>query len=171
MKQAEFLAVVKPFKDRLYRIAKRILISAEEAEDAVQEVLLKLWDGKSKIKNYRSPEAYAITMTKNYCLDRLRLKEASNLKLVHSNYQSSENLEKKIESGQEVELLFQILEMLPPRQRIVLQLRDVEGFEFSEIAEILKSNETAVRVALSRARKSIRDQLIKKYNHGITRNK
>lgn len=168
MTKTEFTDLVVPFKDRLYRLAKRILVSKDEADDAVQEVFLKLWKGKESIGSYKSPEAFAITMTKNYCLDRLKSKQASNLKIVHSNYQTSENIEKKIEAIDGVEIVFKIMETLPEQQKIVLQLRDVEEFEFSEIAKMLDSNETAVRVALSRARKTVRDKMIKKYNYGIS---
>ncbi|MCG2417837.1 RNA polymerase sigma factor [Aequorivita sp. F47161] len=167
MEKTEFITLVMPFKDKLYRLAKRILVSKDEAEDAVQEVFLKLWKGKQNIANYKNPEAFAITMTKNYCLDRLKSKQASNLKIVHSNYQTSENVEKNIEANDGVAMVFRIMETLPEQQRIVLQLRDVEQFEFSEIAKILESNETAVRVALSRARKTVRDAMIKNYNYGI----
>lgn len=168
MNKTEFTNLVLPFKDKLYRLAKRILVSKDEADDAVQEVFLKLWKGKERIESYKNPEAFAITMTKNYCLDRLKSKQASNLKIVHSNYQTSENIEKKIEANDEVEIVFKIMETLPAQQKIVLQLRDVEQFEFSEIAKMLDSNETAVRVALSRARKTVRDAMIKKYNYGIS---
>jgi len=168
MKQNEFIDIVLPFKDKLFRLAKRILVSSDEAEDAVQEVYLKLWKGKESIKNYKNPEAFAITMIKNYCLDRLKSKQASNLKIVHSNFQNSENLERQLEANDGVELVFRIMESLPEQQKIILQLRDVEELEFAEIAKILDSNETAIRVALSRARKTVRDQLIKKYNYGIS---
>lgn len=167
MNQIEFTSLIVPFKDKLYRLAKRILVSKDEAEDAVQEVLLKLWKGKQNIENYKNPEAFAITMTKNYCLDRLKSKQASNLKIVHSNYQTSENVERNIEANDEVAIVFKIMETLPEQQKIVIQLRDVEQFEFSEIAKMLDSNETAIRVALSRARKTVRDAMIKKYNYGI----
>ena len=168
MKQKEFLSTVMPFKDKLYRLAKRLLVSSEEAEDAVQEVYLKLWNGKERIKNYANPEAFAITMTKNYCLDRLKSKQASNLKIVHSNYQNSDNLAKKIEANDGVGIVFKIMETLPEQQRMILQLRDVEQFEFKEIAQMLESNETAIRVSLSRARKTVREQLIKQYNYGVS---
>jgi len=168
MKQDEFVTTVFPFKDKLYRLAKRILVSKDEAEDAVQEVYLKLWKGRQAIKNYKNPEAFAITMTKNYCLDRLKSKQASNLKIVHTNFQNSENLEKQVEANDGVGLVFKIMETLPEQQKIILQLRDVEEFEFAEIAKMLDSNETAIRVALSRARKTVRDQLIKQYNYGIS---
>src|SRR5690606_1640591 len=168
MDKNEFTTIVMPLKDKLYRLAKRILVSADEAEDAVQEVFLKLWKGKQQIENYKNPEAFAITMTKNYCLDRLKSKQASNLKIVHSNYQTSENMENNIEVNDGVEMVFRIMETLPEQQKIILQLRDVEQFEFSEIAKMLDSTETAIRVALSRARKTVRDEMIKKYNYGIS---
>ncbi|HPF10529.1 MAG TPA: RNA polymerase sigma factor [Flavobacteriaceae bacterium] len=168
MKQSEFLTTVLPFKDKLYRLAKRLLVSSEEAEDAVQEVFLKLWKGRDRMETYKNPEAFAMTMTKNYCLDRLKSKQASNLKIVHSNYQHSDNLQRKVELQDGVDLVFQIMDQLPEKQRMVLQLRDVEQFEFYEISEMLDLNETAIRVNLSRARKTIREELIKKYNYGIS---
>lgn len=167
MKQAEFVHTILPFKDRLYRIAKRYLVSSDEANDAVQEVFLKLWKHKKSLKKYRSAEAFAITMTKNYCLDRLKSKQASTLKIVHSNYQNHENLEAEIEANDGVALVFKIMDSLPEQQKLILQLRDVEQFEFSEIAKMTNNTETAVRVALSRARKKVRDQMIKQYNYGI----
>lgn len=167
MTKSEFTKEVILFKDKLYRLAKRILVSADEAEDAVQEVLYKLWKGRDKIKNYRSTEAFAITMTKNYCLDRLKSKQASNMRIVHSNFENSRSVERQLEAKEGVELVKKIMEELSPNQKIIMQLRDVEQFEFSEIAEMLEMNETAVRVALSRARKAVREALIKKYNYGI----
>ncbi len=167
MNQKQFTETVLPFKDRLYRIAKRILVSTDEAEDAVQEVFYKLWKGKRNISNYKSPEAFAITMTKNYCLDRLKSKQAGNLKIVHSNYEHTDSVERQVEGNEGVEMVFGLMENLPDQQKIILQLRDVESFEFSEISEMLEMNETAIRVALSRARKTIREALIKNYNYGI----
>jgi RNA polymerase sigma-70 factor (ECF subfamily) len=168
MKQNDFVAAVLPFKDKLYRLAKRILVSSDEAEDAVQEVYLKLWKGKQRMENYKSIEAFAMTMTKNYCLDRLKSKQASNLKIVHSNYKNDENLDRQIDVKDGVSLVFKIMETLPEKQRIILQLRDVEAFEYSEISKMLEINETAIRVALSRARKTVREQLIKKHKYGIS---
>ena len=86
MKQSEFLKTVMPFKDKVFRVAKRLLVSTEEAEDATQEMLLKLWKNKEQIQNYRNVEAFSMTMTKNFCLDKLKSKHAQNLKIVHSNY-------------------------------------------------------------------------------------
>ena len=77
MNQKEFLETVLPFKDKVYRLAKRLLVSSDEAEDATQELYFKLWKNKGKIEKYDNVEAYAMMMTKNYCLDQLKSKRAS----------------------------------------------------------------------------------------------
>ena len=167
MNQKEFLDMVLPIKDNLYRLARRFLISSDEAQDAVQEVFLKLWKNKEAIKKYRSPEAFAYTMTKNYCLDRLKSKQASNLKLVHTNFENRTDLEQHIEAKDGVSLLFKLMETLPEQQKTILHLRDVEQLAFSEIAKITNTSQANVRVSLSRARKKIKDLLLKQYNHGV----
>mgnify|MGYP001989467502 FL=1 len=159
--------MVLPIKDNLYRLARRFLISSDEAQDAVQEVFLKLWKNKEAIKKYRSPEAFAYTMTKNYCLDRLKSKQASNLKLVHTNFENRTDLEQHIEAKDGVSLLFKLMETLPEQQKTILHLRDVEQLAFAEIAKITNTSQANVRVALSRARKKIKDLLLKQYNHGV----
>lgn len=169
MKQADFLHMILPFKDKLYRLAKRLLVSNEEAEDATQEVLLKLWSKKTKIAEFNNVEAFAMTMTKNYCLDKLKSKQASNLKLVHSNYKDEHtSLQKEVELRDSVSIVHQILEQLPEQQKIIIQLRDVEQYDFEEIAKVVNMNPTAIRVALSRARKYVRQELIKKHNYGVS---
>ena len=168
MTQAEFINIVTPFKDKVFRLAKRLLVSQEEAEDATQEILLKLWNNRTKMAEYRNVEAFAMTMTKNFCLDRLKSKHAQNLKIVHNNYQdSSASLQKQVELRDSVDWVSKIIEELPEQQKIILQLRDIEQYEFSEIAKMLNMNETAIRVALSRARKTIREQLTKTHNYGV----
>ena len=168
MKQAEFLNVVMPFKDKLYRLAKCMLVSNEEAEDATQEILLKLWSNNKMIKGYKNVEAFAMTMTKNFCLDKLKSKHSGNLKLVHSNYaDGSTSLQKQLEVSDSVNWVQKIMEDLPEQQKLVLQLRDVEQYDYEEIAQLLDMKPTAIRVALSRARKTVREKLIEKHNYGI----
>nr|WP_298999176.1 RNA polymerase sigma factor [uncultured Allomuricauda sp.] len=168
MQQSDFLNVVMPFKDKLYRLAKRLLVSKEEAEDATQEVLLKLWSKNKSMANYKNVEAFAMTMTKNFCLDRLKSKQASNLKLVHSNYQDENtSLQKQLEAEDSVRWMERIMDTLPEQQKMVLQLRDVEQYEFEEICDLLDMKPTAVRVTLSRARKTVREELAKKHSYGI----
>ncbi|MBM1107575.1 RNA polymerase sigma factor [Aurantibacter crassamenti] len=168
MQQAEFLNIVTPFKDKLFRMAKRLLVSTEEAEDATQEILLKLWTKSNAISSYKNVEAFAMTMTKNFCLDRLKSKQASNLKLVHSNYtDDNSSLQKQVEASDSVLWVQRIMEELPEQQKMVLQLRDVEQYDLDEISEMLEMKPTAVRVALSRARKIVREKLLEKHSYGI----
>ena len=168
MTQAEFLNIVTPFKDKVFRLAKRLLVSTEEAEDATQEILIKLWNNKKKIKQYNNIEAFSMTMTKNFCFDKLKSKQAQNLKIVHSNYQDhSVALQKQVELNDSIDWVGKIIESLPEQQKLVIQLRDIEQYDFNEIAKMLDMNETAVRVTLSRARKIIREQLTNTHNYGI----
>jgi len=169
MNQSDFLKVVLPFKDKVFRLAKRLLVSTEEAEDATQELLFKLWKSKEKLADYNNVEAFAMTMTKNYCFDRLKSKQASNLTLVHSNYKEKEtSLDKKLEYRDSVNQVHLLIEQLPEQQKIIIQLRDVEQYDFEEICKMVDMKPTAVRVALSRARKTIREELIKKHNYGVS---
>ena len=168
MTQSEFLNVVMPFKDKLYRLAKRLLVSSEEAEDATQEILMKLWSKNNKIGSYKNVEAFAMTMTKNFCLDRLKSKQSSNLKLVHSNFtDDSTSLQRSVEVKDSLSWVEKIMEELPQQQKMVLQLRDVEQYEFDEIAELLEMKPTAIRVTLSRARKTVREKLLERHRYGI----
>jgi RNA polymerase sigma-70 factor (ECF subfamily) len=168
MNQSDFLKSVLPFKDKVFRLAKRLLVSTEEAEDATQELYFKLWRNKEKLANYKNVEAFAMTMTKNYCFDRLKSKQASNLTLVHSNYKEKDTaLETKIEHRDSVSQVHELIDKLPEQQKLVIQLRDIEQYDFEEIGKMLDLKPTAVRVALSRARKTIREELIKQHNYGI----
>lgn len=168
MQQNEFINLVMPFRDKLYRMAKRLLVSREEAEDAVQEILMKLWSNNESISKYRSIEAFAMTMTKNFCLDRLKSKQAGNLKLVHSNYRDeSTSVQKKIEAKDSVNWVEKIMDELPEQQKMVLQLRDIEDYDYDEIGEMLDMKPTAIRVTLSRARKAVRQKLMEKHSYGI----
>ena len=168
MNQNEFLQVVAPFKDKVFRLAKRLLVSTEEAEDATQEVLVKLWNKNESLGDYNSIEAFAMTITKNYCLDQLRSKRAGNLKIVHNNFTDrTPSLQQQVEDTDSLSWVEKIINGLPEQQRLIVQMRDIEQYEFIEIAKILEMNETAIRVALSRARKTIREFMIKTHNYGI----
>jgi RNA polymerase sigma-70 factor (ECF subfamily) len=169
MNQSDFLKVVLPFKDKVFRLSKRLLTSTEEAEDATQELLFKLWKNRDKIASYRNTEAFAMTMTKNYCYDRLKSKQASNLSLIHSNYKEKEtSLENKLEYIDSVDRVHLLINNLPDQQKLIIQLRDIEQYDFEEICEMVNMKPTAVRVSLSRARKTIREQLTKQHNYGVS---
>ena len=171
MNQAEFIKTISPFKDKVFRLARRLLVSTEEAEDATQEVLVKLWNNKEKLQGYGSVEAMAMTMTKNYCLDRLKSKQASEMRIVHSNYTDMQaGLQQQTEDRDSLDWAEKIMKNLPEQQKLIMQMRDIEQYEFEEIAKVMDMNETAVRVALSRARKTMREELTKTHSYGLKNN-
>ena len=168
MNQNEFMQLVNPFKDKLYRVAKRLLVSTEEAEDAIQEVLVKLWNRNKTLDEYKSVEAVAMTMTKNYCLDQLKSKRAGNMKIVHNNFTDREaGLQQKLEDNDTWSWVEKIINNLPEQQKLIVQMRDIEEMEFKEMSDVLEMNEQAIRTALSRARKTIREKMIKTHDYGI----
>ena len=168
MNQNEFISLVSPFKEKVYRLAKRLLISREEAEDATQEILVKLWNKNSDLSTFKSLEAFAMTITKNYCLDQLKSKRAGNITLNDTDFKSNDSgLEKKVEDYDSLYWVERCIYKLPVQQRIIIQLRDIEQYEFEEMAKILDLSESTIRVSLSRARKEVRGFMIKAHNYGI----
>lgn len=162
------MQLVNPFKDKVFRMAKRLLVSTEEAEDATQEVLVKLWHKNDNLDEYKSIEAVAMTMTKNYCLDQLKSKRAGNMRIVHNNFTDREaGLQKQVEDKDTWQWVERIMNDLPEQQKLIVQMRDIEEMEFEAISEILGMNESAIRTALSRARKAIRETMLKTHHYGI----
>ncbi|MGB7842441.1 MAG: RNA polymerase sigma factor [Salinimicrobium sp.] len=170
MKQHTFIDLMKPVQDKMYRLALRLLVSKEAAEDATQEVMMKLWSRKSKLSSYNNLEAFAMTVTKNHCLDQLKLKQNNNLRIVHSNYDSGASLQREVEVRDDLNWVQKIVAKLPEQQKILIQLREVEQYEYEEIAKMTDMKETAIRVALSRARKKIKEEMIKRHRYGIKSN-
>lgn len=155
MNQKLFLEFVNPIKDKIYRLSLRLLVSKDAAEDATQEVMIRLWNMKDKLEDYRSPQALAMTITKNYCFDQLKAKKNNNLRIIHSNYEDGKktSLQKEIEAKDELLKVKEIIKSLTEQEQMLIQLRDIEQLEYEEMVEITEMNPTAIRVALSRARK------------------
>jgi RNA polymerase sigma factor (sigma-70 family) len=162
-----FKIEVLSIKDRLFRFAKRIINNLPEAEDIVQEVFIRLWKKRDHLAEYRSVEALAMIITKNLCYDYLKSKNRLTDELTNLNDRDSECVvELQTEFTESHNLIKELINRLPYKQRMIIQLRDIEGFEFEEIAEITGTNSNAVRVNLSRARKTIRESIVKKHNYG-----
>ena len=167
----EFQNTVYPLKNKLFRFAKRFLDHTEEAEDVVQEVFIKLWGRREKLDEYRSVEALSVVMTRNLCLDKLKVKKypVENLDNLKTDLQETET-ETSTDLSEVVRKIHMIIRTLPEQQRTIMQLRDIEGYDFDEIAEIMKMNENAIRVNLSRARKRVREILLNKELYEYQRN-
>ena len=130
----------------------------EDAEDAVQEVLLKLWNKRLELEQYRSIEAFAMTLTHNICIDMWRCKRNDNLSLdIVQAASPTGTPERLLEIKDEIRLMHEIIHSLPNLQRTIMQMKDIEGYETDEIAEITGCGPEAIRSNLSRARKKVRD--------------
>ncbi|MBN2175050.1 MAG: sigma-70 family RNA polymerase sigma factor, partial [Bacteroidales bacterium] len=147
------------------------LVNYAEAEDTVQEVLLRLWTKRDKLHEYNSIEAFAMIITKNLCLDKLKSKKSKTDELTVINEQSTQDTPHTfMEISDTYENLNKLINQLPDQQRMIIQLRDIEGLEFEEIAEISGLNENTIRVNLSRARKKVREAMLKTYDYEFTGN-
>ena len=163
MELQEFKTNVLPVRDRLYRIALSMLRSVEEAEDTLQDVMIKLWDKRAQLDAYRSVEALAVTVTKNLCLDKLKSKK-------HKNQLDVQEMEldsgfatpyKKLELSDSMSLMNEVFETLPVQQRLLITLRDIEGFSYEEISEQTGLEINNIRVGLSRARRKAKETYLK----------
>jgi len=166
--EKQFLDQIQQIRDRIFRVSKRILISKEEAEDATQEVILKLWTmDKEKRNSFKSIEAYSLTMTKNYCLDRLKSKQAQVTTLNEElSHRPANSLQQQLEIGDQLRWVTHLIDQLPEKERMIIQLREIEQFEYDQIATILNIPEGTVRVYLSRIRKKLKKQFLKIQSHG-----
>lgn len=162
MSQERFKAEILPIRDKLFHIAQKILVEEEDAEDAVQEVLLKLWHTRDSLDRYDSAAAFATTVTKNHCLDKLRVKKQIDaLDDVHHMREANDNPYLQLERKNTEEVLRKIIDQLPQLQQAIIRMKDIEEYEVEEIAEITGTKVDAVRVNLSRARKKVREEYIK----------
>ena len=171
MEEPAFVSFITPLQERLFRVAKRLLVSSQEAQDAVGEITLKLWDKRDSLNSVQNLDAYAMTMTKNFCLDRLKSKQGNHLRLVHVNYEKpTDSLSESIKYRNSLSIVEKAMELLPEKQKLVVQLRDIEGLSYEEIEAILDMKPPALRVALSRARKTLKENLVKHHAYGLTKN-
>lgn len=169
MTRAEFNDFVKQFSRILFGYAFRILHNQEEAEDAVQEVFLKLWKMGDKINRIDNINALASTMTKNFCIDQLRKQRNINLdENKKENYNSLTSLSPhdQMEINESNEIITYIIDNLPDSYKVIIRMRDIEDLSYQEIAEKTEMNINTLRVSLSRARRMVRDEYNKyHYEH------
>ncbi|HAN00112.1 MAG TPA: RNA polymerase subunit sigma-70 [Marinilabiliales bacterium] len=163
----EFKTKVFSLKDRLYRFSKRMLNDEVEAQDVVQDVLMKLWSQKEELYKCQSIEAFAMTMVKNRSLDKTRQKT--------NRFAKSEILKQQFETvdyGNTYEqkemgmIVREIIGQLDEPQKTIIHLRDIEEYEFDEIAPLVNMNVETIRVNLSRARKKVREEFKNRMNYG-----
>jgi len=172
MDASEFKEKVLPVSQRICRYAERLLGNAHDAEDVVQDIWIKLWDRKDRLDELKSIEAFAFRITRNLCLDRIKLKKPQYYDDREDGAFRFEEADDRPDPGRSLEMkdtmekVNRIIATLPEQQQTLLQLRDIEGYTSEEVAEILDINQNTLRVNLSRARQKIRENLVKKYRNG-----
>ena len=164
MTRTDFNDLVRQLSRNLYGYAFRILRNQEEAEDAVQEVFIKLWNLEKKLDEYNSIVALAITMIKNYCIDQIRkkkqfIKTENDERDIHVADNNSPF--EQMQSRESEDILFHIIDKLPDNYKEVIRLREVDDLSYEEISVKTKQNINTIRVTISRARKMIREEFNK----------
>ena len=155
MTHDEFKKQFIPLQQKLYREAFKMLCDRCEAEDAVQNLYLKLWEKKDELKNLISPDAYCQTLLKNICIDRWRVIRA------HCNAQEITTDEiathspPEIENRETEECLQHFLAGLPMEQQKIIQMK-INGCTYDEIERITGFSQTNIRVIISRIRRKFR---------------
>jgi len=161
-----------PLKDELYRLALRITLNNAEAEDIVQETMIKVWNKRDSWDTIDSIEAFCLTICRNLALDKNKRMDNKNSSLEDTGGDSpddsySSNPEERAEQRDRVKLVRDLINDLPEKQKSVMQLRDFEDKSYKEIAEILGISEEQVKVNIFRARQAIKQKYIETENYGL----
>lgn len=158
----QYTEFILSLRDTVFRLALSITGSQVEAEDIAQDIYEKVWRARDKVLQSAYPRAYVCRMARNLAIDRVRLRRETT--------QIADGIVEDGNSRAEVanlaEYTRQIIASLPEKQQVTIHMRDVEGYEIDEIAEVLECDSASVRTNLSRARKSIREQLLKVISYG-----
>ena len=144
----------------MYRLALRITLNSQEAEDVVQDVIIKLWKMREQLEGVDNLEAYTLRMVRNLALDRQRMKVNQTENIDGMDFLSSSSVEASIETEERISNIRQAMERLPEKQRIAMQLRDFESRSYKEIADIMEITEDQVKVNIFRARQAIRQLIV-----------
>ena len=182
MKKISFRNDILPLKNELYRLALRITLNPAEAEDVVQETMIKVWNRRDRWEELDSIEAFCLTICRNIAVDKMRKAENQNPSLESlrvgewnsgtdghdaPDYSYSSNPEEQAMQRDRIALVRQLIDNLPEKQRSCMQLREFEGKSYKEIAQILGITEEQVKVNIFRARQQIKQQFIKTENYGL----
>lgn len=160
MQQTEFNHVAKQLRPRLLERARHYLGNKEEAEDAVQEVMLKLWFRRLTIANAQMMLHLAGVVVKNTCLNYLR-KSGTEMVLNEEETAAVPSPHALMEEREDAAQVEAVVRALPDKYRAVMILRNEDNMSYGDIAEIMGCSEGAVRVTLSRARRLLMEKLKK----------
>lgn len=162
----DFRHDILPLKNLIFRTALRIVLNREEAEDIVQDTLVKLWERRKELEQVANLEAFALTMTRRLALDRKEKMDNRSVSLDEEAHdrpsEGFANSDQRLMRQETSDFIGQIINSLPEKQRTILQLRDIEGKNYKEIAETLSITESDVKVTLFRARSTVKEKILQK---------
>jgi RNA polymerase sigma-70 factor (ECF subfamily) len=163
MKEISFRDDILPLKDKLFRVALRITFDRAEAEDIVQETLIKVWNKREEWNSLESIEAYCLTLTKNLAIDMREKMDARTEELTeqHDRTQDDANPYEVLEQKERLMWVHRLMEELPEKQRTIMQMRDIEEKSYQEIAEALDITQEQVKVNLFRARQKVKQGFLR----------
>ncbi len=156
MTQETFRNTVFILRDEMFRFAKRFVMSSDEAEDVVQDLMIKFWQKKDELETFGNLKSYALKSVRNECLNRLK---HHDVKLGFTDLQIHRSELYSMEVNNLKDHILSFINQLPEKQKMVIHLKDVEEYEVSEISEIMETEENAVRVNLMRARQKVKEQI------------
>jgi RNA polymerase sigma factor (sigma-70 family) len=165
-----FESRVLPVKNKLFRFAFRLLGSSEEAKDIVQEVFIRVWSGRDQMASIDNMEAWCMRITRNLSLDKLRARQRKATDPIEESFdiqQDTHTPYEAAENNESMQRIGQLIASLPEKQRQVMHLRDIEGYSYNEICEILELDMNQVKVNLFRARNAVREKFVKINAYGL----
>lgn len=165
MDRERFKEIFLPYHQKLYWIAFRYVRNQTQAEDIVQDTYIKLWERRSRLADIDNPEAFSVVVLRNTCLDFLKSPKNRPSEEIEAGDEPSSNtsLTGQLETQEKAENIRMIINNLPEQQRELLMLRDWDGYSNKEIELLTGLSAVNVRVTLSRARKSVREEFLRRY--------
>lgn len=165
--ETEYIELVARMRETVYRLARSITLNDAEAEDITQDVFEKVWRSREIIMHSDYPRAYICRMAHNLAIDRCRerVRKQEFEGLERQNVANNGDVTTDISDM--AALTLRLINRLPEKQRVTIHLRDVEGYEIEEIAKVVGCDDSSVRMNLSRARKTLREQIIAYINYGV----
>lgn len=172
MDKISFRNDILPLKNKLFRLALRITLNNAEAEDIVQETLIKVWKKRESWDEIESIEAFCYSICRNLALDRTRRADKFSESLdetrdTTADTSYSSNPEEQVQQSDRIKLVKELIDHLPEKQRSVIQLRDFEGKSYKEIADIMQMTDEQVKVTLFRARQTIKKKFLETEDYGL----
>lgn len=169
MQEISFRNDILPLKDKLFRLALRITLDRAEAEDVVQDTMIRVWNKRDEWPQFDSIEAYCLTVTRNLAIDRSQKKEAQNVELTPELEEAPEasGPYDRLINDERMKIIHRLINELPEKQRLIMQLRDIEGESYKEIAKVLNLTEEQIKVNLFRARQKVKQRYLEIDEYGL----